>query len=445
MRNKTGGDGIRLFGRGDEQINGRTCMLMYSLINAVIVWLSGGMFYTRFLMNSGINIVNVGIISFVPLIANCFSIFSPSILERFPRRKWVLAGSRVLYYALHLLAITVLPVLVSDPGLRLALFVVLTFAANIVNALFVGGYTVWHLNFIQDQRVRAKYFSTTQMISSFVGQTAALLSSFLADALVGSPFEETIIVVFRYAAFALGLLEVYVLTRPVEYPYSRTASRPRFRDIFVMPLKCRPFALAMVMIFIYNVSINLPAGVLNYYLLDTVGVSYTFTYAINMIYPFIVLLLMRRAQGLVHRWGWFGTFGRMTLLLVPTYFLYAFIAPDNYLWLLPTVRIAQHFIGVAHNLAYANLAFVSIPPDDQTNYISFHTLAVNIGAFLGMMAGTWVVDLTEGFTVGILGRQLGGVQMLLGAEGFLELGLAVAILLLLKKLQPSAPGLRRAG
>ena len=67
-----------LFNFHDEQAKGRSCMLLSSVIASVISWLTTGLFYTSFLMANGIDIVKIGIITFVPFIANCFSIFSPS-------------------------------------------------------------------------------------------------------------------------------------------------------------------------------------------------------------------------------------------------------------------------------------------------------------------------------------------------------------------------------
>lgn len=427
--------GPRLYGFGEEKATGRSCMLLSALLSSVITWLSGGMFYTSFLMVNGINIVNVGIISFVPFIANCFAIFSPSILERFQRRKAVLAWSRAAYYTLSILAITLLPEAVQEPELRLVLFVAVTFAANIINALFTSGYSVWHVNFIPDQ-VRARYFSSSQLVTAFAGQGAALLSSFLADALAGSAYQNTIIVVFRYAAYALGLLDVYFLTRPVEYPYSHSAARPRFRDIFAKPLRHRPFAVVMALIFAWNFSANLPAGALNYYLIDSVGASYTFVYLINMVYPFTILLLMRPAQRMVRQEGWLKTFAWTAMLTAPTNMLYAFVTAGTYLWLMPVVRILQHILGVGLNLAYANLPYIHLPREDQTNYMSFHILTVNIGAFLGMMLGTWFVGITQGWQLTILGTGLSGVQILLFAQGVGQWAIGLAILPMLRWLEP---------
>jgi len=238
-----------LFNFHDEKAFGRCVMLASSTIGNIISWITGSLFYTTFLMMNGIDLVNIGIITFVPYIANCFSIFCPTILERFPRRKWILAAGRAAYYTINLLAITVMPMIVKDQTIKMICFVVLIFAANIINALFVGGYSVWHLKFIPNE-IRAEYFATNSMVSSFIGCGAALASGLIADALSASPFKNTLVILFRFIAYGLGLLEVYAFTRPVEYPYERSSDKPRFRDIITKPFSQKKFMLTIMIVFL---------------------------------------------------------------------------------------------------------------------------------------------------------------------------------------------------
>lgn len=72
-----------LFNFSDEKAFGRTVMMASSTLGSMISLLTGGLFYPSFLMMYGINPVNIGIITFIPYIANCFSIFIPSILFRY--------------------------------------------------------------------------------------------------------------------------------------------------------------------------------------------------------------------------------------------------------------------------------------------------------------------------------------------------------------------------
>ena len=426
---------FKLFNFRDDLAKGRSCMMMSAVTTSVISWLTTGIFYTSFLMTNGIDIVNIGILTFVPYIASCFSIFSPSILERFQRRKWLLAGSRIIYYTLNLLTITVLPRLVSDTSTKMMLFVVTVFTANIINALFSSGYSVWHVKFIPDD-VRADYFSLNTLITAFIGCGAALLSSIVADSLSGSAYEDTIIVLFRLIAYALGVLDVFLLTRPKEFPYSKSSDLPRLRHIITKPFQHKKFAITMGLVFVWTFCVNAPASSINYYLINNVGINYSFTYIINMFYPFFLLFFLPFWNKILRRKGWFMTFAIGAMLTSPTNLMYSCVTAANYIWLLPTLRLIQHFIGVGCNVAYANMVYINLPDKDQTNYIAFHTLVVNIAGFLGMMLGTSFVAAYPDIIVRILGLEFTNVQMLFWLEALGEFAVGFAVMMLLPIITP---------
>ncbi len=399
----------KLFNLKDDLAKGRSCMVLDSAFTSMITWLSTGLFYTSFLTANGINIVEIGILAFVPYIANCFSIFSPSILERFKRRKLILALSRLAYYTLNLLAVTLLPYFVTDQSLKMTLFIVTVFAANIIQALFSSGYSVWHLNFIPDE-VRVDYFSANTLITAFLGCGTSLAASVIADVLTGSEYEQAIIIILRIVAYAIGVLDVIMLSLPKEFPYKQE-NKPRLRDIFTKPFSHRPFLLTMVVVAGYNFFLNLPTSSLNYYLRNDIGVEYTLTSIINAFYPIFIVVFLPFWQKVLRRLGWMKAFAVAEALHAPTTLLYAFVNEGNYLWLLTAVRLTQHFVGVGRNVAYANLMYLNMPETDRTNYVSFHTLVLNMATFLGVMAGTAFVGAFPDAYVNLFGFGFGNVQM----------------------------------
>ena len=411
-------------------------MMGASSLSSVITWLTGSLFYTSFLMMNDIDLVNIGIMTFLPYIANCFSIFSPSILERFPKRRWILAAGRCGYYVLNLLAITLMPLVVKDSTSRMVCFVILTLAANIVNALFYGGYSVWHVNFIPND-IRAEYFAASLTISSFIGCGAALASGVIADALAASPYKDTIVIIFRYFAFVIGLLEVYLLTRPAEYPYQKTADKPRLKDIIIKPLSHKKFSLTMLIVLLWSFFVSVPLGALDYYLINDVGVQYSFIYAINMFYPFFLLFFTPFWRKMLGKHGWFKTFAYSAMAHMPTTVLYACVTSDTYLWALPLLRLIQHFLGVGMNTAYSNMAYINLPRTDQTNYISFHTVIVNIASFLGIFCGTAFIGAFPDISMRIGSMTFGNVQMLLLVQAFGQLFVPLLLLKLLPRMMPS--------
>ena len=404
--------GSGMFTLKDANGRGRCVMLTSSIICQINAWLTTGIFYTSFLMIYGIDLVNIGIITFIPYIASCFGIFSPSLLERFRKRRVLLVGARLLFHSLNILGITLVPALVHDPSARIVWLIIIVFLANLVNALTGSGFSVWHLNFIPNE-IRAEFFIKQSTISNFIGIGISLLSGIVADALAASAYGNTIIIAFRYFAYAIAVLECVVLALPKEFPYPQSKSRPRLRDIFVMSFSSRPFILTMVVVLLHTFFMNIPSAGLNYYLLNDVGVQYTFTYAVNMVYPFMLILLQPLTRRLIGRYGWFKVIGVSLVLHAPTHLAYSFVTASNYLWLYTAVRLTQHVLGVALNTAWANIAFVNLPPNDQTNYISFHQLTSNISVFLGMMLGTALVAWIGDYVLVLGGFRFTSVQILL--------------------------------
>ena len=427
----------RLFNFDNERAQGRCVMLASSVLTNIISWLTGSLFYTSFLMANGIDLVKIGVISFVPYIANLFSVLSPSILERFPKRRWVLFGGRLAYHTLNIFAITVMPVLVRDANARTACFVALVFAANIVNALFSSGYSAWHLNFIPNN-IRAEYFSTASMIASFIGIGTGLISSLVADAFSASPYAYAIIVALRYFAYALALVELWALTRPVEYPYEKTVDRVRLSDIVTKPFAHPKFIFTVAVIMAWTFFVNTSASSINYYLLNNVGTSYTYVYALNMLYPVTMLFLIKPAQRIINRHGWFMTFAVSAILYAMPSFLYSFVTAGNYLWMLAVVRVWQHVIGVALNTASSNLPFVNMPDSDRTDYLAFYTIATNAAAFLGMLSGTLFIKFWPNLDIVVAGFHFCNIQTLMWVESIGRLLVGLMVLRLIRRLEPGA-------
>ena len=85
-----------LYNPKDEGGRGRFTMLMSGIMSGLIGQLSGGLFNTSFLLQYGLDKSKIGILTFVPYFACLLQIFSPWILERFPKRKWLLFAVRML-------------------------------------------------------------------------------------------------------------------------------------------------------------------------------------------------------------------------------------------------------------------------------------------------------------------------------------------------------------
>ena len=82
LRNLRHSDLFVVFNWKDDRGKGRCCMLASAILSALVTDLTSGTLYTAFLTVNNFSIVDAGVLTFLPLIASCFSIFSPMILER---------------------------------------------------------------------------------------------------------------------------------------------------------------------------------------------------------------------------------------------------------------------------------------------------------------------------------------------------------------------------
>lgn len=423
-----------VFNLRNSYAKGRLSMLISSIIVTINAFLTAGIFHTGFLIANDIDIVDVGVISFIPFAANSFSIFAPFILERFKKRKFILSLGRILYYIINILGVTLLPLFVKDNDLKVLLFALLVFVSTIINALTVTGYSAWHINFIPN-KVRADYLSYMQTIAYVVTGTVLIASSLIADKLKGSPSEIKVLYGIRIFAFVLAVIEVIILALPKEFPYT-SKTKIKLKNVFILPFNCKPFLYTMIIVFAWTFVSNITYSLLDFYLLNDVGVKYTFINFINAGYAIFLLVLSGKWKKVLYKYNWFKTFAYSAIMLAPTTFLYSFAAKGTYIPIMLIVRLSQHVIGVGLNLTFSNMAYVNLPKEDRTNYTSFHQFVANVAAFLGMLSGTAYVAVTKNFIIDFWIFKYTSVQQLLVIQSAGQLLVAFLVLKLLPKVEP---------
>ena len=115
----------------EPDARGRVCLLVYTIVEYFLVYITSGIFYTQFLQSYGVDITGVGILNFVPFFASMFVFFTPGLLNRFPKRRWLLAGCKFMYYLLNVAGLTLLPALIKDYNTLLACMIAVSFFSSL--------------------------------------------------------------------------------------------------------------------------------------------------------------------------------------------------------------------------------------------------------------------------------------------------------------------------
>lgn len=424
---------VALLNWQEDHGKGRRCMLLSAFLSTVANSIATGSLYTAFLAAHDFSITDASFLGIIPSLAACFCVLSPVFLERFPRRRWLLAGGRLVYYLLNLLCLTLLAVFVKDPTARLTGFSLILLASNLINSLFSSGYSVWHLNFMP-VHLRAKFLSYQQITTTAASFLSLFFFGFLADTLRDTPYEAVILTAMRFIALGFALLEIIILCLPREYPYPRRETTIRLSNIIRLPLRHKKFLRTMLVIAMWNFTTLFPASTWNYYLLNSVGTGVAM---INLYYVFTAVCLLTSPlwRTILARLSWFRTFAYCAMIHMPSVVMMAFVTQDNYRWVYPVAIFIQAFVGIGLNLSWANFPFVNTPETDQTYYLSFYTLIANLGSFLGSTAGAWFVRTFSGTSFSILGRAFDTAPVMLLIQSAMYGACIAFILLNTKRLQ----------
>lgn len=415
-----------LFNFSDQYAKGRSCMLLSNILVTIVNTMTTGVFYTGFLLANDINMVDIGVLGFIPFLTSIFSIFSPMILEHFPKRKTILTISRIAFYSLNIFGITVVPMLHLGHNITYFIFIVIVFLAHSTNFLFTSGYSVWQVNFIPEN-VRANYFSFQQIISGAMSAVTVLASGFITDSVKSSGNQLQVMTIMRLVAFVVAIIECIVLALPKEYEYSKTTSIS-IRSLILTPLSHHKFIAIMALVFMWNFGSYLSLAAFDVYIIDTVQVSYTMISLINASYSLFLITFAPMWKKILSRNDWLKTFAIAALMHAPTVFLNGFVNPFNYVWLYTTMRLCQHFIGVGLNLTFANMAYLHLPDTDQTHCMSFFVLTTNVASFVGQLAGTSFIAATPNFSLNLFGYAYSNVSVLVWAQAAIIVLIAVIIL-----------------
>ena len=433
-------DFTRMFNFKTEHSVGRSLLLLNTFFCGIGNVFISGTFYTAFLTENGIDIVKVGIITFIPYFCWIFGLFAPKILSRFKKRRALVLFNHCFYYACVVLGTTIMPMFVEDPDARTVWFAVFLVMGNLCNALIGSGASAWHILFLPEGKERNYYFSITNLVANIVGTVSAIGASFAADALAGSPAQGKIITVLRLVSFGLFILSGLLLYLiPKEYPYEKS-TQVRLKDVFVVPIRNRKFILTLLITILWNFICNLNANTWTFYILNTVGMNYMLTYLGSAVIAIGGMFLMSSWRSAISRYSWFKIIWFNVLIAGVNELLMGFVTEHTlFIFVLGSILSGLNMIGA--QITFANVFYINLPKDKTyfDVYITFNNFAANIAVFLGSMFGTWVLSLLEtadGSARMLFGLPFYGSQFLVWIKFGLFMLMALYIWIVTPKIQP---------
>ena len=410
------------FKRGDADAYGRFAFFFDTLMQSFSGIFASGAFYTAFLRLNDISMSDVGVMTYMPIIANLSCIFSPFIFRNMKRRKGVLMAARMSYYMLNLIGVALVPFLVTNAGARVFLMSLLLSLGNVIWGLFVGGFADWELQFLPQDGTREEFYAYRSLIASVVSSVTSILAGFVATAIEATAPEVQLAWLFwlRVGGFAFILLDVIIFLRAKERPYSKSEFSLKVRDLVALPMRHKPFRSAILLRCAFQFSMALTTSSWTYYLMDC-GLGYSTLSFLSSLSPLMALLLTPFALRIFRKMGCVNNLFLYRGVECFIYIGYAFILPVNVRWLYPVLFVLMQIVTVGTGIADINYVYLFMPEKDRLAYYSFYYAVSTVASFLGSLAGASFITKTASKSLSLFGAPIESVQLLMLLQAVLHI------------------------
>lgn len=115
----------------------------------------------------------------------------------------------------------------------------------------------------------------------------------------------------------------------------------------------------------------------------------------------------------MHKLGNFRAYAIFMTIMAISVIAHSFVDSTNYLWLNTAVIIVQHCNSMLGSYATGNFIYLNLPKEDQTCFISFHSLVGCVANLISMSIGTAVAAAIGDGSWVILGHHFTSIPTLL--------------------------------
>lgn len=312
------------------------------------------------------------------------------LAEATGRRKPVIIWSAGVFGRLALLALALVPFLVSEPAVAIAAIIALdglrAFASNLANP----GWTSLVADLVPEA-MRARFFSSRNIAMGLAALLVAPLAGLLisrANARLASPVAGYQLVFL--CAFAAGMVSTCAFTRIREPQPAASARASHQRGDLRRALRHNPaFTGLVISALAWNFSLQLAAPFFNVYLVTELRASTTAVGILAGVASLSALGGQRFFAGYIDRRGPYRT-QVLTSLLIP-------LAPWAWMlvrapWQVSIINASVGFAWAGYNLANFNLLLELTPGQQRARAVALYQLAVFGSAVAGPLVGGLLAD-----------------------------------------------------
>ncbi|MFC2041459.1 MFS transporter [Chloroflexota bacterium] len=353
-----------------------------------------------FALAIGASNFHIGILAAIPFIMQLFQIPSILFVEKLRRRK-AIAVLSWLPAQLLWIPIALIPVFLSVPGsTAISLLLVLMAARGFLSAIVNSAWNGWIRDLVP-QSILGRFFSRRMAFATFAGVVFSLGAAFFIDYWrTQVPGENTVFgytYVLLFGALFLGLASpIFMSLMPEPLMQPITGPQPSLGQRLTAPFRDTNFRRLLQFLFYWGFASNLAIPFFAVHMLQRLGLPISWVIALSILSQMFNILFLRV-------WGTFADrFGNKSVLSVGvSLYLLVIIGwifttmPERYFLTIPLLVILHIFAGIASAAVTFTVGTIGLklaPQGEATSYLAGASLATNLGAGLGPLAGGLLAD-----------------------------------------------------
>ncbi|MDD4327707.1 MAG: MFS transporter [Eubacteriales bacterium] len=409
---------------------GRRNFVIDNISAYVIVTICAGSYLAGLLQYAGVPDELNGLILAIPVLAGAFQIAGALVSQKLNSQKtFVVSGIAIQRFCLSVIFFYPL---IFGPGLLASVMMVLTYAIG-----FLAGTTVgpsagnWLVSLVPSGQ-RAKYFSYREKLSLlFVAAATVVASQFL------DRFRAADMIVIGFASIGAFLMiftvvDVIHVSRIYE-PHSGIEKRRASLSDIAEPLKDATFRKVIVVLVLWQASVQLAVPFLGLYFIDNIGISYSMIGIVALIITVERALIVEIWGKLAERSTWENVLKLAILIFASSQFMLFFLNRNNFIWFYPLTQVVSGIAWSVLNIGFFNFQYQFIKPSRSTVYIGVCGAISGIAGFVSALAGSGILNAVGS---GGIGRfDVSGHRILLLVSSFISIALFLYMHLNFRKIR----------
>ncbi|HJX03585.1 MAG TPA: MFS transporter [Dehalococcoidia bacterium] len=361
-------------------------------------------FLAAFALALGANNFQIGILAAIPFLLQIIQLPAIWLIEKLRKRKLIAVAS---WFPAQLIwiVIALIPLFTQTPGkFAISALLLLATIRGFLFAICNAAWNGWIRDLIPQSRL-GQLFSRRLAFATVVGVAFSLGAAFFVDywkdfAAAGNQiFGYTYVLLF--GAIFLGLASPTFMTlMPEPVMHSPPGIQIPMYKRLIAPVRHINFRRLMQFLLFWGFASNLAIPFFAIYMLTRLGLPLTWVIGFSILSQIFNLVFFRIWGPLVDRFGSKAVLSLCASLYLFVIFGWIFTTmPERYFLTIPLLIALHIFAGIANagvTLTVGTIGLKLAPTGEATSYLAGASIATNLGAGLGPLAGGIMADFFSG-------------------------------------------------